>query len=488
MQESIKKLIGECANLNIRLIKKLPSDMQFMVWSSPTSVRNPEISIIWHPIYSRRRFWARLFAYFPILAVSIARGIYKLLSYKGLFYAHIKGDSSVLLVVPEAITEQSDSFKTNYLIEEDGYSVDKLIFSHSIKRLKGGNHFSVLDFNAKINLFLKLIGIMLSDFKEQLFQKKITKEYMDALMIFTAWIASQSWYFIWDFYHLIAEITAHNRYKSLLALHEMHFYSRVLWQIADERKLVGVTAQHGLIIQEKLWYFPDKSESQADCPLPDIFFVYSDEIKENLQPLYPQTRFLRCCSSRFKHWKSAIDFSRGHNIQNNKRIILIANSAAILHDNVVLKALRRLAGQRLDDSFTLRLRLHPKERLRLADQLWVRGAKILRRVEISSNSLQEDFKKADLVIGANSTVVYEALLMSVPVMGVFDECYIASSILPSYFTCHISSLTKDALSRHMERTPDENMTKRFKANIGIFSPDLTTKLIFEALGAAGQQQ
>ena len=91
----------------------------------------------------------------------------------------------------------------------------------------------------------------------------------------------------------------------------------------------------------------------------------------------------------------------------------------------------------------------------------------------------EDFKEADLVIGANSTVIQEALLMKVPVMGVYNEDYIVSSLVPSPFICQVDKLTGDELNQCMSKSQDDFLIQRLQTNIGIFNTDLTTKLIFD---------
>ena len=493
MQESIKKLVKECTGLNIRLVNNLPSTIRFLVWSSPTSVRNPELSIIWQPLHDKRKVFARLCTYAIIIGVSIVRGIYKFLKYKGFYYHHIKNKSSVLLIIPDLIVDETDEIKTSYLIEDEYYPVDKLLFAYSRKGLKQGIHFSTLNCIIKIILFFKLFAALLNDFWRQLSNKKVTWKYLDALVLFASWIFAQSWYFVWDFYHMINKHGISNCNRYLLVLHEMHPYSNITWKIANEKKLLGIAAQHGLIIAEKLWYFPDESEIRANRPLPDIFFVYSDEINKSLQPLYPKTRFFKCCSPRFRHWKSNCtlehpareSFHKEHTIsinhehKNEKRVVLIVNNAAIVHDIVVLKALRELTKQNAKDYLILRLRPHPKERFGLLDQLRIQMAVILRKIEISSKSLREDFKEADLVIGANSTVIQEALLMKVPVMGVYNEDYIVSSLVPSPFICQVDKLTGDELNQCMSKSQDDFLIQRLQTNIGIFNTDLTTKLIFD---------
>ena len=104
---------------------------------------------------------------------------------------------------------------------------------------------------------------------------------------------------------------------------------------------------------------------------------------------------------------------------------------------------------------------------------------ILRKIELSSKTLREDFNEADLVIGANSTVIQEALLMRVPVMGVFNKDYIESSLVPSPFTCQVDRITRDELDQSMIKSQDDVLIQRLKTNIGIFNTDLTTKLIFD---------
>jgi hypothetical protein len=387
-----------------------------------------------------------------------------------------------LLIIPDVIVDDFGEFKTNYLIEDDDYPVDNLLFSYSRKILKQGVRFSTLNCIIKIILFLKLFSALLNDLGRQLSNKKITWRYLDALVLFASWILAQQWYFVWDFYHVINKYGISNCNRYLLVLHEMHYYSKIAWKIADEKRLLGIAAQHGLIISEKLWYFPDKSEIRANCPLPDIFFVYSDEIKELLQPLYPNTKFFKCCSPRFKRWKSSTTLtpnSTNTEHKNQKRVILFVNNAAILHDIVVIKAMYKLIQLKLSDNISLRFRPHPNQLLSFFDQLRIQIAVKLRKMEISSKPLGEDFNEADLVIGANSTVVQEAALMKVPVIGVCDEDYIVSSLLPSSFIYHVNKLTRDELTQCMVKKLEDPLIQRLKTNIGIFSPDLTTKLIFD---------
>lgn len=135
MQESIQELIRECADLNIRLDNNLPLNLRFLVWISPTSIRNPELSILWQPLHNKRKVFARLCTYSIIIGISIVRGLYKFIKYKGFYYYHIKNRSPVLLIIPDIIVDEPEGFKTNYLIEDDDYPVDKLLFSFSKKRL-----------------------------------------------------------------------------------------------------------------------------------------------------------------------------------------------------------------------------------------------------------------------------------------------------------------------------------------------------------------
>ncbi|MBW8000487.1 MAG: hypothetical protein FVQ80_00500 [Planctomycetes bacterium] len=477
--EVTEKLIEECAALNVRLIKNLPFDIQPLIWSSPTAVRNPETSVIFQPVHNNKNIFARLFRYTFILGSAFIRGLYRLLRHRGVYYCHIKNDSSILLIVPSVITERTGEFKTNYLTEEEGYSVDKLVFSYSRKTLESGKHFSAVSFFNRIRILFRLLSAVFCDFIKQLACKKISLRYIDALVILTQWILSHSWYLTCNFYHLVNSFADSNSYESFLLLHEMHFYSRIVWHIAREKKIVGITAQHGLIVPEKLWYFPDKAEIQVECPLPDVFFVYSLETEELLRGLYPETNFFTCCSPRFKRWKSYSDIPKNDVTQNGKPICLFANNAAIIHDVVVLKALRELVKLKLKDSFTLRLRLHPTERLNLKDQLWVWSAAALKKIEISSKSLQDDFQDAGLVIGAASTVVQEAFLVGLPVMGVFHKDFVASSLLPSEFRCAIGELSEETLNRYMNKEPDKDLVEHCKVNLGVFSPGLTTKLIYD---------
>ena len=507
MHQSIHKLIRECADLNIRLDNNLPLNLRFLVWISPTSIRNPELSVLWQPLHDRRKTFAKLFTYSTIIGYSIAYGLYKFLKYRGFYCQQFKNKSPVLLIIPDVIVDEPEEFKTNYLIEDEDYQVDKLLFSYSKKRLKQAPRFSTLNSINKMVLFLKLFTAILNDLVKQLFKRKITWRYLDALLLFSGWILSQSWYFVWDLYHMLNNCGISSCNKYLLSLHEMHSYSKVVWTVANEKGLSGIAVQHALIMPEKLWYFPDKSEIRANYPLPDIFFVCSDETKELLQPLYPKTEFQNSCSPRFSHWKQFFTLKHpvGERVyskctqkdKSNRKVILFVNSAAI-HDIVVIKAMYKLMQLELNENISLRFRTHPNFGLNFFDQFRppphvslsfseqfrIKMAVKLRKIEISSKPLREDLDEADLVIGANSTVIQEAALMGVSVMGVCDDDYIASSILPSSSICQVDKLTRDELNQCMIKKQDDFQIQRLKTNIGVFSPNLTTKLIFDLCNIA----
>lgn len=479
----INRLIEESACLNVRLADRLKgSGLDFLVWASPSSCRSPEGTKLWHPFYARKSFFIKIGIYLYILALYSFLGIVRFFSYKGFYYNCQKKGRSILLVVPDEITDHTKLIKTAYLIEDADYAVDKLLFS---KSKNVGLRFCVLPYLNRARIVGKLFSATLLDFRERLHHKEINIEYIDAFIIFLRWIISQSWCFHWDFYQLIKKITdpRSSGYKAILCLHEMHFYSKVIWRVAKLRNIKGITAQHAMIIPEKLWYFPEKVELEAGLALPDIFFVFSNKIKELLQPYYLNTKFMLCCSPRFNKWRSfTIDSRRNPHSEGEGVLILFASGIMFYDTAILIRAVKNLLNRKDGADIRIRLRLHPYGNINKADKLWLNKVCRSGKVQISSNTLEKDLLEAAIVIGSNSTVIQEACILGIPVLSLSASDYISSTVFTgnSDFVIPLEAISWERIRQQINSVPDRELIDQLKADMGIFNHDLSTGLIYSS--------
>lgn len=483
LTEEVNRLVSECGSLNKRLADRLKgTGLDFLIWESPTSVRDPEATRLFHPLYLKKGAIFRFCTYLYSLCYYFYLGIKQFFVYHGFYYLYLKDNAPMLLIMPDEITDHAPNYKTNYLIEGDNFPIDRLIFS---KDKAIGPVFSTLNFRNKIGISFKLFSSVVADIFSSFCQKKITREYCDTLLIFIRWLISQSWYFHWDFYYLVNNILSTNRnsYKVLFSMHEMHFYSRIIWRIADEKRIMAITAQHAMIVPEKLWYFSNAAERQAGLALPSIFFVYSDRIKKMLQPYYPDTKFMLCCSPRFNKWRSfSLDNRRYNHLENKKLCILFVAGIMFYDVKILIRAIKNLLNKKETGQMKIRFRLHPHGNISKMDRLWLREASRFGKIEISSNTLEKDLSEAAIMLGSNSMVIQEAYLLGVPVLSVFSSDYMSSTImfLNADSIVPAEDISWERIKEHMNGRPDESLADRFKTDMGIYNPDLSTELIYEA--------
>ena len=473
------ELIQECAKFNVRLSQKLSKQkLSFLIWVSPTSYRDPEETSLWHPSFLKSNSLKKALVYSSIFFLSSIIGAIRFFIYHGFFYTVLKNNSRTLLVIPQEITQDSSSFKTEYMIENKNYPIDKIIFSKS-KNI--GLKFTTLSFLTKIKISIVLIHLLFNDLKVEFYKKKINSYYLCCFVLFLRWILSQGWYFHWDFYHLLTKETLNKKYKILLSLHEMHFYARIMWKICQEQNLMGMTAQHAAIIPEKLWYFNDPIETNAGCHLPHIFYLFSEDTKALLRPFYPKTEFKLCCSPRYQKWAN-YSLNKISKRTEKKFHILFASTLLFYDVALLLKALKKLLthGNSISKHSKLILRLHPAACIKFIDQVWLQWAsQLLHRLEISSLKLEEDLSQSHIVIGGSSTVLQEALILDIPILALYDPDYLTYSVVPSSYRLSIKDLTWERIQAQMNIKPQESIKEQFKANLGLSNPNLTTELIYQ---------
>lgn len=479
-----ERLISAAAGLNTSLAEKLDeSGLGFLAWVSPTGSRSPEENEVWHSSYGQNLL-LRIIGYIFCIAVSSLKGILSFFTYKGFNYVHINKKSRILLVIPEEITDHSDHYGTLYLSEDKDFPIDKIVFSRSKKI---GVRFTTFSYVKKVKMLINIGHAIIGDIFERMRKKELNICYIDILMTFLGWFLSQRWYFHVDLYYLIKNTASFvkPRYKALAAVHEMHFYSKIVWQVAREESLLGITGQHAMIIPEKLWYFPHEREIEANLAMPDIFFVYSEETKNLLYKNYPTaTKFPLCHSSRFKGWLNgeAVSKSPEELKEKNKEFILFAGGLTPYDTTSLLEAIDSLLDIRHSgNGMKIRYRLHPHARIRFRDRMRISKAVRSKKIELSKNSLIEDLEKSFLVIGAYTMVLRQAALIGKPVLSICSSKYIHPSVLPGDEKWSVSAhdLSWDRITRQINEAPESMMKKAFIKDLGEGNTEFSTKLIYE---------
>ncbi|MFA5164066.1 MAG: hypothetical protein WC481_00675 [Candidatus Omnitrophota bacterium] len=473
---STKRLVEECAGLNARTAGRLGPGLGFLVWASPTAYRDPEDTKLWHPVYLEKPVAYKLPALCYLYLRYALIGMIRCFAYRGFSYAYREKSAPVLIVMAEEITDHSQEFRTDYIIEDTSHQEDKLVFSRT-KNI--GKNYTALGLWKKIMIGEKLEMSLIADFIQRLLAGRLSIAYLESLAIFHRWVISYSWCFHYDFYMLVHKVLSREpaEYRSVFVPHEMHFYSRMVWKAAKALDVKGITAQHAMILPEKLWYFPEAAEVKAGCALPDIFYVYSEGTKALLGRYYPGTDLRLCCSPRFRKWKDSgrLDRSRADAVTFVCGIMEYDTA-------IIVKAAKALLAEEYKDKRKIRLRLHPAGIIGRAQREWIKAASGAVSVELSKVPLKEEFELSRLIIGSNSAVLQEAVLSGVPALALTSGEYICASVLPDEdkWTIDVSRLSWKRVEEQSARTPDQDTTRRFRANMGLDNPDLTTATVAAA--------
>ncbi|MBN1354303.1 MAG: hypothetical protein JW994_06515 [Candidatus Omnitrophica bacterium] len=476
-----KKLIDRAAELNTSLAEKLKSSgLSFLPWVSPIGSRSPEETEAWHPSYGKN-FLSRIGKYIFCIARSLAKGTWYFLTYKGFGYIYINEANDILLVIPDEITDHSPGGKTSYLSEDERFGIDKIVFSRS-KRMDRG--FTSLSYFKKIKIFTAIASAITKDVLEKIRKRKADVYYTDVLIIFLEWFLSQSWYLHIDLYLFVKGLVSSGApYKALAAVHEMHFYSKLIWQVAKEESLLAVTGQHAMVIPEKLWYFPHRREIDAGVAVPDVFFVYSETTKEMLKKNYPDsTEFPLCYSPRFKQWKDIAKIPQPPKDMKGREYVLFVGGLTPYDTAILVEAIDNLLkiGQETAN-IKIKMRPHPHARVRMRDKIWISKASRLRSIELSNGSLADDLEKSLVVVGAYTMVLRQAALLGLPVLSVQSDKYMHPSVLPEgeKWNVQIGDFCWDRLTRQIDAIPDEAMKENLMKDLGAGNAEFSTKLIYE---------
>lgn len=450
-----------CGRMAAAFAHTLPRELRSPVaFASPICFREPEVHMLWHPCTAS---WGSLHIMSsfvkPILKACIA-GIRRffLLDIGCMRYVRCPG-ATVLAVGPDTVvSEQNGLVQTSYVQSEDSVHVAWVILTdHGRTTRKGtSSHGQILLLWMHVARAF-CAAVMRTEF--------CTRDGLCGSLFLLEWIMSGRWLNLVAYAEDLHTLFGKERFKRVHAVHEMHPYSRVTWDVAHRAGIETHTIQHATIVREKLWYFPTDDERRAGLQGPKVFVVYSQAIQELLAPYYTATRFLLGCGPRYKQWKH-----QAHQVahMSTKTDVVFVGSLARWDIEVVLCGL-----QQVMQSTHVRhvvMRWHPASDFRWL-QRWIVRRLEKNGMENSHRSLQEDISRAAVVIGMNSTVLEEALAVGVPIIVLHDERFLSFS---AHRDNHIASrhLTWSMIEHHIRYSlaRQEDMRLLGRRALGIKEP------------------
>lgn len=414
VDSSFEKLSADFVSCTARA---LPDHLRSLTFASPLSARSPDLCMLWHDGYRERHKLKLLINLIISNIISIAKGCIRLMSnFRPFGYGLYGKINDRILVVtstcgsenynggyetPYVSTGQNDGLFVFGPIKDCGKDakkikqlpvINKLLLTYAL--MKSGTH-----------AFLKIKG-------------NITDRFL-VLLQWYSWALCLHWLSDYYFEKTLSEVVKQYSIKKIGCIHEMHFYSRIVWRVASKYNAVGYTVQHAVITSGKRWYFPYREEKEAGLKFPDVMHVYNEKVVELFKPYYEKTLFVKGCSYRYSQWKDLKE------IKSDKgRYYLFAGALAGFDNEVLIASLRKLVHI-TKGSLPIRLRLHPYAKISFTDRRWLRTNAENSIISISKDvSLKTDIENAFAVIGMSTTVLEEALLMGRPVIQLTHPDYL----------------------------------------------------------------
>ncbi|MDP3244337.1 MAG: hypothetical protein Q8M83_01620 [bacterium] len=403
--ERLEKTMGQ---FSAEFAQRLSENLKLVAFTGPASFREPEIDDCWHPCFIRRGFLYFLFQQIIPLARAFFGGIKRfILGRFGKFIFLQKNSSSILGVTPLSIcTIVDNNIKTNYCYPEDAANLNWLVINDAGKEV-----YEV----SKLKIYFTCLFLLLTWFRISFFDKKSKNvNWLTASVITLRWILNLQWVTLWMLDKRLQQILKQNKITKVFCVHEMWPWARVVWRTAYRNNVPTITFQHALIARTKLWYFPAKEELASGLRTPNEFFIFSNKEQELLKEFYPpETVFHFGCGPRFAHWKTKILPQSFDKLPIAP--VLFVSSIPWWDNEVIFRGAEKLLNLS-ENNRPIKFRLHPLVKLIWKQKRRLQSMVKQGKMNISSCSLSDDLKQAAIVIGMNSTVLEEGLIMGLPVI------------------------------------------------------------------------
>ncbi|MFH1283574.1 MAG: hypothetical protein ABII27_07915 [bacterium] len=451
--------------------KSVDSRFISLIFASPLSARSPDVCILWHTGYKNKHRIKVLMRALLTVFFSLIKGLRKLLFNNSPFaYALYGNVKETLLVVASncGVPAINNGYSTAYVKKED----DDALLVFGPNGSCGHNELipDGISLKKKIKIYFILVWIV---FMAYIKHYKYGFDAVLLLLTWIEWVFSLHWLQVSLLEDVLSKIIKEYSIKKVGAIHEMHFYSRVIWRVAFTHKIPGYTVQHAEVTEGKRWYFTYPEEREHGLMLPSVMYVYNKEILKMLRPYFPGTEFRFGCSSRYVRWK---------NVQQEKgggSYFLFAGALARFDNDILFKALRNIMANKPDD-LLVRLRLHKFAMNSWENKMWLKQKEKNNEIKISTDeNLIDDLKNSSLVVGMSTTVLEEAMLLGKPVIQLvcddFHE-YIDINGIKGALRLEYSELSVEKL---LENSQKEVNSAAIKHKLGLNETEVNYSVLFE---------
>jgi len=398
-----------------RIADTIPRSLTSLVFSSPLSARSPDLNLLWHTGY-RENHKARVFLGLLLsLVTGFVTGLVRLIpGFRPFGYAvYGTARDSVLVLTTFCGKENSEGvFVTPYVRS----ATDDCLFVFGRYATCGRNakRYREISLCQKVSIALLLTGKGVDSFF------RISGGWFERACLLVQWLEwslSLQWVYDYALEQTLSRFVQSSGIVKIGCIHEMHFYSRIVWRVAAKNNAKGFTVQHAAITPGKRWYFTHPRERESGLALPDVMYIFNQGIEQMLKPYYPATEFRLGCSSRYDFWRDVKPAADAGSY------CLFAGALAGFDNEVVLSTVRRITHGR--NELPLRVRLHPHARINLLLRWWLHSAARRGAILISRDTpLEKDIACAIGVVGMSTTVLEEALLMGKPVVQLTHPQYL----------------------------------------------------------------
>lgn len=419
LPSEVVSLEATSAKWSAEFAKRLPEEIRAIAFCAPSSFREPEIDDVWHPAIRQRGFFRFLLAQIPLYVRALGSGIVRIVCgrFGRAIFIPCPG-ATVLGVGPLYIVKPNqDGVVTTYCRSEDRDRMAWLIADDTVKDPRGYPVSRFFIFGAYWRLILGWMCISLKGRGNGI-------EWMIASVLNLRWIISFRWADLLMWGLRIRETIATMRPEKIFSVHEMHPHARVAWSESKRAGISTLAIQHASISRAKLWYFPSQKEFNAGLVTPHEFVVFSEGDRNLLAPFYPPTtQFYFGCSPRFSHWQ-AFNNENANKVTATEHI-LFAGSIPWWDNEVVLQGVEKFVCATEAVPYPALLRFHPAALISRSQKRRIGKMVDKGMLKISSGSLQDDLVNSVAVIGMNTTVLEEGMLLGLPAIALVSNHYLS---------------------------------------------------------------
>jgi len=406
LPEKVRQLEQVCGKYSVLFYKLLPEDSRVLAYCGPASFRDPEEDNVWHPYLINASFGRFLCDQSGFFVRAIYRGIrsFVFLRFRKFTWIHKEGANTIGFAPVLICHPKEKSVETTYCHPDDATSMSWLLFEDGVKTY----HSKDITRMQVLKLFFSLVGIW---FKLSMQRPKecAKSSWAIASALTLRWVFQLKWVNEWMYIKKVQRVIEEQKPQRVFCLHEIHPHSRILWHECDGRDIKRLTVQHSMITREKLWFFPTKRETTNGLKLFDEISVFSPQDLELLKTYYGEdVKYDVFCGPRFAHWKNKNpkDFA----VTDEQKNVLFVTSLPWWDCEVVFSAMAKLLKEK-KCPYSLAMRLHPTANVSRHWKKWLVEKQKTGEIKCVQGALSEAVLSSSVVIGLNSTVLEEALLM-----------------------------------------------------------------------------